>query len=81
LIDCQKCADQRDGGVALDLQKHRFQCEVRHVLMLRTISRARMDSYLELVLKRRGDAAMWKLKDVAKDQWGKGNRGEFGMWK
>ena len=38
-----------------------------------------MDAYLELVLKQRGNDAMWKLKDEAKEQWGKGSRGEWGV--
>lgn len=64
----------------MNAQDHRHQCEVRHILKMRTESQEAALAYLELVTARRGKEAGQKLRDDCKRQWGLGNRGEWGSW-
>lgn len=50
-------------------EEWRFECESRHVLAMRRINRARALEYLELVAKRRGQAASDALRDAASALW------------
>lgn len=65
-------------------EEFRFQCEVRHCLLLRGISRERLEGYLyhndRSVQKIRGKAEADRLMFEAKNQWVSGNRGTWGDW-
>ena len=58
-----------------------WQCEVRHVLYLRTLGKSAVDGYLAVIERKHGAAEAAKLKADAADQWGKGNRGQGRDWK
>lgn len=47
----------------------RFECEARHVLAMRRLNRASALAYLDLVAKRRGQAASDALRDAASALW------------
>lgn len=47
----------------------RFECESRHFLAMRRINRDTALAYLELVAKRRGQAASDALRDAASALW------------
>ena len=70
----------RMGEFSVTVEEHRHQCEVRHVLRRRVSDKSGVDEYLELVGKKRGEAAMMKLKTDCAMQWGLGNRGDKGVW-
>lgn len=68
-------------GAGVNVQDNRQKCEVRHVLKMRTKSQESALAYIEKVTARRGKEAGWKLRDDCRQQWGLGNRGEWGSWK
>lgn len=59
----------------------RFQCEARYCLALRARDKNAADAYLQLVLAQRGKEAYDKLRNTCAEQWGKGNRGNYGDWR
>lgn len=59
----------------------RHQCEVRHILALTAQRASKAREYLEIVEKKRGIAAAQKLRQDAREQWNRGNRGKWGEWK
>lgn len=61
--------------------KDRHQCEVRFLLALTSRSTEKAREYLELVEKKRGAAAVNRLKRDAREQMNRGNRGEWGDWR
>lgn len=61
--------------------KDRFQCEVRHILALRSKDRQAAVQYLELVEKSRGKPEADRLKAAAAEQWALGSRGKWGDWR
>ena len=63
-----------------DTEARRFQCEVRHVLKMRTESQEKALAHIGRVTARRGSEAGKKLRDECAKQWGLGNRGEWGRW-
>lgn len=62
-------------------EQHRFRCETRHCLALGLRARTALDDYLKLVAKHRGPPEAEKLRTEARDQYAKGSRGAFGVWK
>jgi hypothetical protein len=76
-----------------DVEQHRHRCEVRQVLAW-TVERGgdwvhgwlygRTDSggrRIKGVADVRGQAAAGRLRDDAREQWRRGNRGEPGDWR
>jgi len=59
-------------------QEHRYRCEVRHCIKLGI--RKKLDPYLEIVQNKRGKEAADRLRQEARRQYGKGNRGDFNVW-
>jgi hypothetical protein len=64
----------------LNNEEHRHQCEVRYVLAIRATNRDEAMKYLSLVQEKRKEKSK-KLIDDCKDQWSKGNRGQWGDWR
>ena len=59
-------------------EEYRHQCEVRYVLAIRATNRDEAMKYLSLVQEKRNAQ---KLIDDCKDQWSKGNIGQWGDWR
>lgn len=62
-------------------EEERHRCEVRQILRWRLQDRNKAIDYIELVRKKRGDAAANRLHKDAADQWTKGSKGIHGEWK
>jgi hypothetical protein len=58
----------------------RHRAEVRYVLAIRATNRDEAMKYLSLVQEKRKEKAK-QLIDDCKDQWSKGNRGQWGDWR
>jgi hypothetical protein len=66
----------------IDLQRHRFQCEVRALLKLRyEKGEQARDQYIAEVRKKRGAQAVDELVSAAVEQWRLGNRGRPNDWR
>jgi len=61
-------------------EKFRHECEVRHLLTLRTADTDAAYLYLTKVQTKRGAASASKLLEDSRRQWKWGNRGDRGMW-
>ena len=61
-------------------EKFRHECEVRHLLNLRTADTDAAYLYLTKVQSKRGIASASKLLEDSRRQWKWGNRGDRGMW-
>ena len=61
-------------------EKFRHECEVRHLLNLRTADTDAAYLYLTKVPAKRGIASASKLLEDSRRQWKWGNRGDRGMW-
>lgn len=62
-------------------EEHRYKCEIRHILKLRTLNQQRAMSYIELIGKRRCELVAKKMQEDASNQWNKSNRGAYGDWR
>ena len=58
----------------------RHRAEVRYVLAIRATNRDEAMKYLSLVQEKRKEKAK-QLIDDCKDQWSKGNTGQWGDWR
>ena len=58
----------------------RHRAEVRYVLAIRATNRDEAMKYLSLVQEKRKEKAK-QLIDDCKDQWSKGNIGQWGDWR
>lgn len=67
--------------IIVENSDRRHQTEVRQILAWRAEDRDKAMTYLSLVRKHRGDDVATKLEQDCKEQWAKGNRGEWGDWK
>ena len=56
----------------------RHRAEVRYVLAIRATNRDEAMKYLSLVQEKRNAK---QLIDDCKDQWSKGNKGQWGDWR
>ncbi len=61
--------------------KDQHQCEVRYLLKLRVANKLKVPDYFEAVEKKRGAAAVEKLRADANEQWRLGNKGEYDDWR
>lgn len=61
-------------------EKFRHECEVRHLLKLRTTNTDAAYLYLTKVQTKRGAASASKLLEDSKRQWKWGSRGDRGIW-
>jgi len=59
------------------MHEHRFRCEIRHLLKLGK----KASEYLEKVAAKRGKAEADRMMAEARNQWAKGNRGEWKDWR
>lgn len=65
-----------------DSEEYRHQCEVRQLLKWRVQgNRKRITYHMDGLDRKRGKAAVQRLRGDANDQWAKGNRGEHGDWR
>ncbi len=62
--------------------QYRHECEVRMLCKMRYQSKTRgkVDDYLTLVEKKRGEESRVKLNADFVQQYAMGNRGEFDVW-
>ena len=74
--------EDRARQLALDqVENHRHRCEVRDALRrFQKGGRKALELYLALVEQKRGANAALRLRDDARDQYKKGNRGEPERW-
>ena len=73
----------RDGGSQLEglqaAEEHRHRCEVRQILKWRSDrGSAWVHAWLDDLGKKRPVA---RIRRDCAEQWGKGNRGEWGDWR
>lgn len=63
-------------------ETHRFRCEVRQLLKWGiTMPRGTVSGFLERVEKMRGKVKRDQLEAAYREQWTRGNRGEYGDWR
>jgi len=62
-------------------EQHRHRCEVRHLLKLQAEQGTEPVSQYLGGLKKRGAAAVQRLRHDGKEQWSRGNRGAWGDWR
>lgn len=74
--------EDRAKQLALDqIENYRHRCEVRDALRkFQKGGRKALELYLALVEQKRGSNAALRLRDDARDQYKKGNRGEPERW-
>ena len=75
--------EDRARQLAMDqVENHRHRSEVRDVIRkFQTGGRKALELYLALVEQKRGANAALRLRDDAREQYKKGNRGDSGGWR
>lgn len=62
-------------------EEHRHRCEVRFVLSLRNQDKKKCQKFLDGVEERRGIESRDRIEFDAREQWKRGNRGQYGVWR
>ena len=75
--------EDRARQLAMDqVENHRHRSEVRDVIRkFQNGGRKALELYLALVKQKRGANAALRLRDDAREQYKKGNRGDSGDWR
>lgn len=76
-------SEEKARQLALDqIENHRFRCEVRDVLRkFQKGGRKHLELYIALVEQKRGQPEAARLREAAREQFQKGNRGDQNDWR
>lgn len=80
--DGQQSREDAERLARAEVERHRFRCEVRWLLRkAESEGTSASELYLLGCERQRGAEAAARLRDTAREQWIKGNRGAEGDWR